>query len=158
MNARKGMELIIAILICQLAGVIGSVFTFPAITEWYSELIKPTFTPPSWVFGPAWITLYTLMGIALFVVWQERTNKRIQKGILLFGIQLALNTGWSVLFFGLRQPFYAFIEIILLWLVLAFTLREFLKINKTAAYLLLPYLAWVSLAMALNYSVWVLNG
>jgi translocator protein len=151
-------KLLASILLCQLAGAIGSVFTRSSLGDWYLLLDKPFFNPPSWVFFPVWIGLYTLMGISLYIIW-ERGGQRpeVKKGFILFGFQLGLNTFWSVLFFGLRSPYYALIEIIFLWLAIFLTIFQFRKISKTASYLLLPYIIWVSFAAILNYYVLILN-
>lgn len=151
-------KLLASVLLCQLAGAIGSVFTASSLENWYLLLERPAFTPPSWVFFPAWITLYTLMGISLYLVWNKGLQEEgVKAGMLIFGIQLALNALWSFLFFWLKSPYYAFIEIILLWLAIFLTILTFRKISKVASYLLLPYLLWVSFAMLLNYYIWILN-
>lgn len=150
----KWIKLIVAILICQLAGVIGSFFTMPSIPTWYAGLNKPSFSPPNWVFAPVWVTLFTLMGISLYLIW-NKGFKRLP--ITLFSIQLALNVAWSVIFFGLQSMFYAFIEIIILWISILITILSFYKVSKKAALLLLPYIVWVTIAMTLNYYVWILN-
>jgi len=151
-------KLLASILLCQLAGVIGSVFTASSLENWYFLLEKPSFNPPSWVFFPVWTTLYILMGISLYLVWEKGLQKpEVKKGILIFGIQLGLNSLWSFLFFGLKSPYYAFIEIILLWFAIFLTILQFRKISKTASYLLLPYIVWVSFAAVLNYYIWILN-
>lgn len=144
-------KLIISIAICEFAGLIGSIVTIPAITGWYTTLAKPVWTPSSWVFGPVWITLFALMGLSLYMVWEKKT------AISVFGIQLGLNIIWSFLFFGLHKPLWAFCEIVLLWFAILGNIIVFYKIDKRAAYLLVPYLVWVSIAAALNYSVWMLN-
>lgn len=152
------VKLVAAILISELAGIIGSVFTFPSIQTWYATLSKPSFSPPNWVFGPVWTVLYFLMGISLYLVWQRGwKNKNVKIAVKIFAIQLILNSLWSILFFELHSPFYAFIEIILLWLAIVFTIYKFYRISKNAAYLLIPYLFWVSFAAFLNYFVLILN-
>lgn len=151
---KKIIKLIISILICQAAGFIGSIFTSGSVTTWYITLQKPWFNPPNWVFGPVWITIYLLMGISLYIVWSKKAKGSYY---YIFGIQLALNTAWSFLFFSLKSPFLAFIEIILLWIAILATIIFFLKISKTAAYLLFPYILWVSFAAFLNYNIWMLN-
>jgi translocator protein len=154
----KIIKLIAFIVISQLAGVVGSLFTFSAIPTWYAALKKPSFSPPNWIFGPVWITLYTLMGIAAYFVWQARDiNKLAKPAIIIFLIHLALNALWSILFFGLKNPSLAFLEIIVLWLFIVVLVVLFYKIDKTAGYLLIPYLAWVSFAAFLNFSIWRLN-
>ena len=129
-----------------------------AIPNWYATLAKPEFSPPNWVFAPVWISLYTLMGISLYLVWDKRKKKKdTTPALLVFFAQLVLNTIWSIVFFGLQSPFYAFILIIFLWVLIAGSIYFFYRISKTAAYLLIPYLLWVSFAAILNYYIWVLN-
>lgn len=151
-------KLIISIVISELAGIIGSVFTAPSIAGWYGELVKPAINPPSWVFGPVWTTLFTLMGIAAFLIWKkglERRDVKIALGIFIG--QLMLNTLWSIVFFGLQNPGGALIEIVFLWSAILATIIAFARISKPAAWLLLPYILWVSFAMYLNYALWTLN-
>ena len=158
MKTSSTFQVIIAILISEAAGIIGSVFTSPSIPTWYAGIIKPTFSPPNWVFGPVWTTLFALMGIASYIVWKrgfERRDVRIALGM--FALQLILNVTWSLIFFGLQNPALAFLEIIALWLAIALTIVSFYRINKIAAYLLIPYILWVSFAMFLNYTIWSLN-
>ena len=154
----KLQKLIASILICQLAGLIGSIFTFESIPTWYASLEKPFFTPPGWLFGPVWITLYTLMGISLYLVWQKGFRKRGNKiALYVFAAQLALNAMWSVAFFGLRSTFYGLVTIVPLWIAIAATIILFYKISKKAGWLLVPYILWVSIATALNFYIWQLN-
>ena len=151
-------KLITSVIVCQLAGFIGSFFTISSVSTWYLTLNKPFFQPPSWLFGPVWITLYFLMGIALYIVWNKGVkSKQSQMAILIFGLQLVLNSLWSILFFGLKSPLFAFIEIIILWTLILFTIRYFYKISKTASYLLIPYILWVSFASILNFAIYYLN-
>lgn len=160
MNTQKLIRLIVSIAICQAAGIIGSVFTVSAIPTWYAGISKPAFAPPNWIFAPVWTTLFLLMGIALFLVWErylEKKGKEEKIAISVFGVQLGLNILWSVLFFGLRSPFLAFIEIIVLWVFIALSIMKFYMISKNAAYLLVPYILWVSFAAFLNYSIWIIN-
>ncbi len=150
------------VVLCELAGVAGSVFTFPAITGWYATLAKPSFTPPSWVFGPAWTILYALMGAALYLVWREKAHNtenssEVKPALFVFGLQLALNVLWSVVFFGLRAPGAALFEIILLWISVIASIVFFLRVSRDAALLLVPYFFWVSFAATLNFYVWLLN-
>jgi tryptophan-rich sensory protein len=150
--------LIIALIIPQIAAGIGSIFTSKTVGTWYLELVKPSFNPPSWLFGPVWTTLYILMGISLYLVWVKGTkSKKAQTALTFYGVQLGLNAFWSILFFGLQSPLYAFIEIIFLWGAIAATIYFFYKISKNAAYLLLPYIAWVSFAAVLNFFIYYLN-
>jgi len=152
------LKLISAILISQLAGVIGSAFTFRAIPTWYAGLEKPTFSPPNWIFGPVWTMLYTLMGIAAWLVWRKGfADRSVRIALILFLIQLALNALWSVIFFGLRSPTWAFAEIVVLWIAIVMTTIYFFKISRAAGALMIPYIAWVSFAAALNLYVARLN-
>ncbi len=151
-------KLLASLFLCQFAGAVGSVFTASSLKDWYILLAKPVFNPPSWVFFPVWTLLYTLMGISLYIVWEKGLqNKEVRIGLIIFGIQLFLNSLWSFLFFGLRTPYYAFIEIIFLWITILLTIFQFRKISKTASYLLVPYILWVSFASLLNYYLWILN-
>lgn len=139
------------------AGAVGSYFTFPAIGSWYSTLTKPPFSPPNWLFGPAWTILYILMGVAFYLIWTSKNSKEQEYAIKLFLIQLVLNALWSIVFFGLRNPLLGFIDIIALWVVILLTIRAFSPISRTASYLLWPYLAWVTFAAILNLSIVFLN-
>jgi len=151
-------KLVASIVICQLAGIIGSFFTVSSVNTWYVELAKPSFNPPSWVFSPVWITLFVLMGISLYLVWDKGIKSKQSKiAITIFGVQLALNTLWSILFFGLKSPLSAFVEIVFLWIAILLTIIYFYKISKPAAYLLIPYILWVSFAAVLNFSLFYLN-
>jgi len=151
---KKWVRFVIAILICQMAGIVGSLATFSEIKDWYVKLNLPSFTPPNWLFGPVWLTLYTLMGISLFWIWEKGLNK---KALYIFSFQLFLNALWSFLFFGFHFLFYSLIEIIILWITIAITIFMFFKISKKAGLILLPYIIWVSIATLLNYYVWILN-
>src|SRR4030042_539591 len=157
-------KLIISILICEAAGFMGSFFTTPAIGSWYAFLEKPSFSPPNWIFAPVWILLYLLMGVSLYLVWAKNwavkvpAEKRKQKSwnrwatklffgswkeenaVLVFSLQLALNIVWSIIFFGLKLPGLAFFEILMLWFAIVYTIANFHRISKLAAYLLLPYI------------------
>jgi len=158
MDAGKIIRLVAAVLVCQLAGVVGSVFTVSAIPGWYAGLNKPFFNPPAWLFGPAWLVLYTLMGIALFLVWEKGfKEKENRQALQAFGLQLVFNAAWSIIFFGLHAVFIAFIEIIVLWVLILVAIIKFNKVSRKAALLLVPYIAWVSFAALLNLSVWLLN-
>jgi tryptophan-rich sensory protein len=153
----KWIKLIICIVICQLAGIIGSLFTISSITSWYAKLYKPTFTPPDWLFGPVWLTLYTLMGISLYLVWNEKSKGKIKIPLAMFSIQLVLNTVWSIMFFGFQLIFYGLVEIIIMWIFIALTMFSFYRVSRKASLILVPYIAWVTIATLLNYFVWVLN-
>ena len=148
-----------SIVICSMAGAIGSVFTFDAIPVWYASLAKPPFSPPNWIFGPVWTSLYILMGISAYLIWQKGwANKPVRAAITLFGAQLSLNTIWSILFFGMRSPSLGFAGIVLLWISIVLTMRDFHRLDRRAAYLLVPYILWVSFASILNFAIWMLNG
>ena len=118
------IKLLVSLIVCQLAGVIGSIFTASSVKTWYPAINKPSFTPPNWLFGPVWLTLYTLMGISLYLVWQRKNNKG---AIKIFIIQLIFNSLWSIIFFGLRQTFWAFLVIIILWFLILLSLFVFLS-------------------------------
>lgn len=160
MKINNTFKLIIAIVVSELAGIIGSIFTTPAIKSgWYATLAKPALNPPAWVFGPVWTTLYALMGIALWLVWTEvdTDRKTKQRAFVFFFAQLGLNALWSIIFFGQQSVGGAFREIIALWVLILITIRYFAKISKSAAWLMVSYILWVSFAAYLNYSIWILN-
>ncbi len=155
---KKILKFLFTVLLCEGAGIIGSFFTTPAIDSWYTTLAKPSFNPPNWIFALVWTALFFLMGVALYLVFQEKSKgKNIQTALLVFFGQLALNVLWSVLFFGMHNPFLAFVEIIVLWFGILMTIFYFAKISKTAAWLLAPYILWVSFAGYLNYSIWQIS-
>ncbi len=154
----RWLALVVALALPQLAGAIGSLFTFPNIAAWYQFLNKPELAPPNWVFGPVWTTLFVLMGIASYLVWRRGVAKReVRLALAFYGIQLVLNVMWSILFFGLQNPVAAAAEIVLLWLAIATTAYLFYRVNKPAGLLMLPYLAWVSFASYLNVMIALLN-
>ena len=155
---RDIVRLIVSIVVCQLAGVIGAIFTTPAIPTWYASLNKPPFNPPNWIFFPVWTTLYTLMGIAAFLVWRKGLDqRRVRVALGLFGIQLILNLAWTIIFFGLHSLFGAVIAIVFLWIFILINIVTFWRISSPAGALLIPYILWVSFAGLLNVSVWMLN-
>ena len=173
---KKIYKLVISLLIPQLAGGLGSYFTVGSVKDWYPVLIKPVLNPPSWIFGPVWTTLFLLMGYALYLVWNQwdqgnpSARLRVKIALAVFGLQLFLNTLWSIIFFGLHSPGGALFEMIFLWLAILATIIAFAKISppsssiwttdgqgKLAAWLLVPYILWVSFAGYLNYALWVLN-
>jgi len=158
MEIRKIAKLIALVILCIFIGSIGSIFTIPSISTWYDSTNKPSFTPPNWLFGPVWIALFTLMGISLYLVLEKGwKKKKVKNAVTIFGTQFFFNVLWSILFFGLRQPFYALIEILALWVTIALTIITFYKIDKRAGWILLPYIIWVSIATLLNFYVWILN-
>jgi len=151
----KFLRLVAAVIICELAGIIGSVFTVQNIPGWYAYLNKPSFNPPNYLFGPVWTTLYLLMGISVFLVWENKN--KTGKAVIIFFAQLVLNACWTLIFFGLKSPGWAFVEIAALWIMIVWCIVEFRSISKPAAYLLIPYLLWVSYASVLTFSIWKLN-
>jgi benzodiazapine receptor len=157
MKLRDIIKLIISIGVPLLVGGVGGLVTTPAISTWYTTLNKPWFTPPSWVFGPVWTTLYILMGLALFLVWRSPRSRTSDIGIALFAAQLAVNLFWSFAFFGLENTLYGVFTIVPLWILIAATIYQFYKVSKGAAYLMVPYILWVSIATALNTAVYLLN-
>ena len=180
MKFNKAVKLLSSIIICLMAGVIGSVFTTPAIQGWYVGVNKPSFNPPNWIFGPVWSLLFVLMGVSLYIVWINNFEVKNKIGteekswnsltdkflsgewqklniILIFAVQLILNTLWSVIFFGLQNPGVAFFELIALWVAIIYTIVNFYRVSKLAGYLLIPYVLWVSFAGVLNFMIWILN-
>ena len=155
--AHPWIGLLLFLLACLAVGGAGGWVTSEAVTTWYPTLRKPEWTPPSWLFGPVWTTLYLMMGTAAWRSWRSRSSQGARSALSLFGVQLALNLLWSVLFFGLRSPGAAFFELVLLWLAILATIMQFRRLDPAAAWLMVPYLAWVSFAGALNFAIWRLN-
>jgi len=155
----KVVKIGIALIVCLMVGYSASVVTRPSVEIWYPTIIKPGFNPPNWIFMPVWTLLYILMAVAAGLVWDKikEQNEEVKKALGFFVIQLILNAVWSYIFFGLKNPMLALIEIVLLWLMIYETYLKFSKINKTAGYLLIPYIAWVAFAGILNASIWWLN-
>ena len=151
------LKLVASVILCQIAGFLGSLFTTPAIPTWYATLKKPFFTPPNWIFSPVWISLFLLMGISLFFVWRRQGHPQFKKALVFFFVQLILNVLWSLAFFGLQLPLLGLIDIILLWIAILLTIQAFLRVSKFAGVLLVPYLLWVSFATLLNFALWILN-
>jgi len=150
------LKFIISIILPQLIGGVGALVTISSVGSWYQTINKPFFTPPSWVFGPAWTTLYLLMGIALFLIWKSDHPSK-KTALWVFGIQLVLNGIWSPAFFGLESPILGLVVIVPLWILIVVCIKVFFPIHKTASYLMVPYLLWVSFATALNAGIWYLN-
>jgi translocator protein len=151
-------KLIAAILVCEgtglLSGWIGSAYK----NEWFDQLRKPSWNPPGYIFGPVWTTLYLLMGISLWLVWKDTKENRMRRSALIFfGLQLLLNFCWSIIFFRLQSPGWAFLDIVLLFCFILVTIFQFASISKTAAWLLVPYISWVSFAACLNFVIWKMN-
>lgn len=150
------LKLIISIVLPLAIGGLGSVFTVSAIPTWYAALNKPFFSPLNYVFAPVWTTLYILMGISLYFLWTAK-KKGKDKAIKLFLIQLVLNFSWSIIFFGWHNPQLALLEIIALWIFIMLTILQSYSISKISAYLLYPYIVWVSFASVLNLFIAMLN-
>ncbi len=157
MTLRSALALPLFILATFLAGGIGSWATFESVRTWYPTLVKPSWNPPSWIFGPVWTTLYVLMSIAVWRVWRRREGAAALRLALAYGGHLVLNALWSILFFGLHRPALALAEILVLWGVLAAFQRLLWREDRIAAALWAPYLLWVSFATVLNATLWWLN-
>lgn len=181
MRRKNIFKLIASIVICQAAALMGSVFTMPAIGAWYDQLNKPEWTPPGGVIGAVWTVLYLLMGLSLYSVWAKdwqpesqfagraarawnRFSQKLLDGawqkqniIAIFAMQLILNVLWSFVFFELESPGLAFFELLALWTAIAYTIANFWRVSKPAAYLLFPYIAWVTFAGYLNFVIWQMN-
>ena len=153
----KILTAVVSILIAQSAGIIGSVFTSSGLQSWYGTIAKPSWNPPAWLFGPVWITLYTMMGFASYLVWQQRQMPGAKFALVVYGIHLFFNALWSILFFGLKSPGLAFAEILILLLLIIVTTILFWRVNSWAGALMIPYIAWVLFAAFLNYTIWRLN-
>ncbi|MEH6513922.1 TspO/MBR family protein [Maribacter arcticus] len=155
---RKLTYIIIGIVICSTIGFLSSVVTQSSVNGWYMTLNKPSFNPPNWIFAPVWTALYILMGISAGWVWAKGFHhKWVKTGLYHFGFQLLLNGLWSIVFFGLQQPFWGLLVILTLLVVLILTIKWFKVVSKVAAILLIPYLLWVCFATLLNYKIWELN-
>lgn len=158
MKSKEIGKLLTSIIIAEAAGLLGSLATFTSINTWYKGLTKPPFNPPNWIFGPVWTTLYILMGVALYLVWAKGLkHKKVGFAFWLFIVHLGFNAGWSIVFFGLHSLFGGFVMLIVLWMFIIALIWKFYEINKWAAYLLIPYILWVSFAGILNTAVWLLN-
>ena len=146
------------IIVCELVGLLGTPFTINSIPTWYATLNKPFFSPPNWIFGPVWTLLYFLMGVSFYLILKKGWKKKSVKNATKFFIaQLVVNFFWSPIFFGLRSPLLGLITIVLMWMLIVLTIKKFYPLSKLAAYLLIPYLLWVSFATILNASILFLN-
>jgi benzodiazapine receptor len=154
----KIVRLIFSVSVCLLTGFLGSFATRDSITTWYAQLSRPSFTPPDWTFGVVWPVLYVMMGISAFLIWNVGIDKRrVKVSLGFFALQLILNGLWTPIFFGLHLIGFALLEIIILWAAILMTILAFWKVSKPAALLLLPYILWVSFAVVLNASLFLLN-
>lgn len=152
------VKLLISIIIPLAIGATSGLFTETGVGSWYQNIQKPSWNPPGWVFGPVWTALYIMMGISLYLVWKSDARPSLKKlAILLFALQLGLNFFWSLIFFNQQAIGWALVEILVLWLSILATIFVFAKINNTAAWLLVPYISWVSFASILTYTIWKLN-
>ena len=156
-RTKQIVGLVVLVVLCLAAAAVGSAATVPRIEGWYAALAKPPWTPPNWIFGPVWTVLYVGMAVAAWLVWRQKGWAGARVPLLLFAVQLVFNVAWSWLFFGLRSPGLGFADILLLWIAIAATLAAFWRRSTVAGLLLVPYLAWVTFAAALNYSIWQLN-
>jgi len=154
----QNMKLIKSLALTLMVGGVASFFTSSGVNGWYAVANKPSFNPPNWLFAPVWTVLYILMGIALYLVWKNETDKAVkQTALIIFAVQLGLNFFWSFIFFYAQQPGWAFIEIMAMWIAILLTILWFGKISTVAAWLLVPYISWVSFATVLNFYIWKLN-
>ena len=155
---KNWLKLTISLILPQLAGLTGAAFTVTGEGSWYRTIKKPEWNPPGWLFGPVWITLYILMGIAFYIVWKSAEDIKIKRPAMIFWcLQLVFNLCWTVIFFYAHEIGYAFAEIVVLWLLILITIFLFARISKLSAWLLLPYISWVSFAAILTYTIWQLN-
>ncbi|GAA4328152.1 TspO/MBR family protein [Flaviaesturariibacter amylovorans] len=155
---KNGWKLLISLVVPQAVAAAGAYFTVTGTGSWYQEIRRPSWNPPNWVFGPVWTLLYVLMGISLFLVWKNARNTSLKRtGILLWSVQLFFNFCWSLLFFRAHMIGTALVDLALLWLFLLLTIYVFSRMQKTAAWLLLPYIAWVTFAGFLNYAIYLMN-
>ena len=145
------------IVVCLGAGGLGAIATTPEIEGWYKTIEKPSWNPPDYVFGPVWTTLFIMMAIAAWMVWKKDGFQAVSLAMTLFAIQLVLNIAWSWIFFGMHQPGWAFVEIVILGLAIAATTVAFFRCSRLAGWLMVPYGAWVSFAGVLNFTIWQLN-
>jgi translocator protein len=152
------LRLIVSIAIAQSAGLIGTLVTDTGEGTWYAQLDKPWFTPPGWVFGPVWTTLYVMMGIAAFLVWERRQeHSGALVALAVYAVQLVLNLSWSLVFFGLESPGGGLVVIVAMLAAIVATMILFWPISRAASLLLVPYLLWVCFATVLNASIWAMN-
>jgi translocator protein len=157
MNKRQTLILVASLLIPLAVGALGGIATASSVTTWYATLAKPSFNPPSWVFGPVWTTLYLMMGVSLFFVWRRDSTPERNRALVLFGVQLALNFAWSFLFFAAERPDLALVNIVLLDVAIFATIHVFRPLSRPAAAVLVPYLLWCLFATVLNGAIWNLN-
>jgi benzodiazapine receptor len=149
---------VLFLVMCLGTGVFGSLLTSPSIRSgWYESLVKPSFTPPGWVFGPVWTLLYLLMAVSAWMVWSQQGEYPVRIPLVIFFTQLVFNLLWSGIFFGSRKPGWALVEIVVLWALILLTVTLFRRVSRPAALLLIPYALWVLYAMVLNATIWWMN-
>ncbi len=158
LDRRAILGLLAWLVLVFAAAWIGSSATMPEIKGWYTTIQKPPFNPPDWIFGPVWTTLFALMAISAWIIWRPAGFRGAAVPLAVFFLQLALNTLWSILFFGQHAIGAAFVDIVLLWVAIALLIVLFYRRHRLAGLLQVPYLAWVSFASVLNYEIWRLNG
>ncbi len=156
-NWNAWIVLLLFIAVCLAVAGFGGIFTAGSVRQWYPQLNKPSWNPPSWLFGPVWTTLYVMMAIAAWLIWRKQEMVSVRSALGLFTFQLALNAAWSPLFFGLKNPLAGLLDIIPLWAAILATMISFWKISPLAGVLLVPYWLWVSFATALNFAIWKMN-
>ncbi|AEN05011.1 TspO/MBR family protein [Halolamina sp.] len=156
---RPALSLLLAVVLVELVGASGSLFTVQGLDLWYETLERPALAPPNWVFGPVWTTLFALIGGAVWLVWRqaEAAPRRVRVALVVFVVHFAANLAWSLVFFGLQEIAAGLAVILVLWLLIVATMWAFDRVDRRAALLLVPYLLWVSFATYLNYQFWVLN-
>lgn len=154
---RKLGKLVTSVLLPLVVGFFASFFTQQSVDTWYKLIEKPVFNPPDWIFAPVWTILYIMIGIAFYLVWQKNFGPNRKRVLTIYFVQLFLNFLWSFLFFGMQSPLAGLIGIILLWVIIFINIKVFYRVTKTAGYLLVPYLAWVSFALILNFSIVIIN-
>jgi len=152
------LKILISVIICLGVGFMSSIATQTGVDGWYKTIVKPSFNPPNYIFGPVWTVLYIMMGIAAGLVWSRGTHHIwVKTALYHFVFQLLFNALWSLVFFGLEKPFWALVVILILFVLILLTIKWFKVVNKTAAYLLIPYALWVLFATVLNFEIWRLN-
>mgnify|MGYP000846980453 CR=1 FL=1 len=152
------LGLCVSLALTLAVGLAGALATAHSVDTWYATLSKPPFNPPNWIFGPVWTTLYVLMSVAAWRIWLRADGSRRRNALALYALQLGLNCGWSLVFFGQRAPLPALVELAVLLAAVIATTVAFWRIQRSAALLLAPYLAWSSFAFVLNFEIWRLNG
>lgn len=157
MTKKDWIALFLCLLLPNLVGISAAFLTASGVTDWYPGLLKPLWTPPAWVFGPVWSTLYMMMGFGFYLVLRRGLSQYRRGAASLFALQLVFNFAWSLCFFGFKNPALAMADMVLLWLSIAATTWWFYKARPLAGVLLVPYLVWVTFAGCLNYFIWVLN-